>query len=68
MGFRFEEAGKACQKWFSEDFEEEADGVAVAWHGMALRKKMDNFEEEADGLDEREKIVNYTTGKFFKYK
>ena len=30
MGFGFEEASRACQKWFSEDFEEEADGVAVA--------------------------------------
>ena len=59
MGFEFEEANRACQKWFSEDFEEEADGVAVAWRGV---------EEEADGLDEREKIVNYTTGQFFKHK
>ena len=34
MGFGFEEVGRACQKWFSEDFEEEADGVAVARHGI----------------------------------
>ena len=38
------------------------------WHGMAFRKKLGNFEEEADGLDERERIVNYTTGQFFKNK
>ena len=34
MGFGFEEAGRAYWKWFSEDFEEEADGVAVAWCGV----------------------------------
>ena len=34
MGFGFEEASRACRKWFSEDFEEEADGVAVAWRGV----------------------------------
>ena len=49
MGFGFEEAGRACRKWVSEDFEEEADGVVVAWRGV---------KEEADGLDERERIVN----------
>ena len=38
------------------------------WHGMALRKKLGNFEEEVDGLDERERIVNYTIGQFFKHK
>ena len=38
------------------------------WHSVALRKKLGNFEEEADGLDERERIVNYTTGQFFKHK
>ena len=59
MGFGFEEASRACWKWFYEDFEEVVDGVAVARHGI---------EEEADGLDERERIVNYTTGQFFKNK
>ena len=34
MGFGIEKAGRACQKWFSEDFKEEADGVAVAWRGV----------------------------------
>ena len=58
MGFGFEKASRACRKWFSEDFEEEADGVAVAWRGVVLRKKLGNFEEEANGLDERERIIN----------
>ena len=31
MGFGFEEANRAFQKWFSKDDEEEADGVAMAW-------------------------------------
>ena len=31
MGFGFEEANRACQKWFSKDDEEEADGVGMAW-------------------------------------
>ena len=34
MGFGFEEASRACWKWFYEDFEEEVDGVAVAQHGI----------------------------------
>ena len=34
MGFEFEKASRACRKWFSGDFEEEADGVAVAWRGV----------------------------------
>ena len=27
LGFGFEEASRACRQWFSEDFEEEADGL-----------------------------------------
>ena len=35
VGFEFEKVSRACRKWFSEDFEEEANGVTVA-----LRKKL----------------------------
>ena len=34
MGFGFEEANKACWKWFCEDFEEEVDGAVVARRGV----------------------------------
>ena len=31
MGFGFDMAGRACRKWFSKDFKEEADGVAMVF-------------------------------------
>ena len=31
MSFGFKEANIACRKWFLEDDEEEANGVAMAW-------------------------------------
>ena len=34
MGFEFEEAGRSCRKWFSKDFDDEANGVAMAWRGV----------------------------------
>ena len=34
MGFKFEEADRSCRKWFYEDFDDEANGMAMAWRGV----------------------------------
>ena len=51
MGFEFEEAGRACEKWFFEDFEEEADGVAMAWRGMALMYSEEKPKSTIKGME-----------------